>query len=51
MSEPGTTATGAWIGRDALADGLAAIARKLAYSNFKSEVGHRDPERANVARR
>jgi hypothetical protein len=38
----------AWVSRDALAEGLAAIARDLAYSNFKSEVGSRDPERAHV---
>ena len=38
----------AWVSRDALAEGLAAIARDLDYSNFKSEVGGRDPERAHV---
>ena len=38
----------AWIGRDALAEGLGAIGRDLAYSNFKSEVGRRDPERAHL---
>ena len=38
----------AWIPRDALAEGLAAVARDLAYSNFKSEVRRRDPERAHV---
>jgi hypothetical protein len=38
----------AWVSRGALAEGLAAIARDLAYSNFKSEVGRRDPERAHV---
>jgi len=36
----------AWVSRDALAEGLAAVARDLAYSNLKSEVGRRDPERA-----
>src|SRR4051794_25107346 len=38
----------AWISRDALADGLATVARELTYSNFKSEVGRRDPERAEL---
>jgi hypothetical protein len=28
----------AWISRDALADGLGAVARDLAYANFKSEA-------------
>lgn len=38
----------AWITRDALAEGLAAVARGLSYPNFKSEVGSRDPERAQL---
>jgi hypothetical protein len=38
----------AWISRDHLADGLAAIGRDLSYSNFKSEVGCTDPERAHT---
>ena len=38
----------AWVSRDNLAEGLAAVAARLAYSNFKSEVGRRDPERAHV---
>ena len=38
----------AWIDREALAEGLGAIGRELAYSNFKSEVGKRDPERAHL---
>ena len=38
----------AWVSRDALAEGLAAIARELAYANFKSEVGSRDRERAHI---
>jgi hypothetical protein len=38
----------AWVSRDAVAEGLAAIARNLAYANFKSEVGSRDRERAHV---
>jgi hypothetical protein len=38
----------AWIGREALAEGLGAIGRDLAYTNFKSEVGRRDPERARL---
>ena len=38
----------AWIDREALAEGLAAVARNLSYSNFKSEVGRRDPERAHL---
>jgi hypothetical protein len=38
----------AWVSREALAEGLAAVARDLAYSNFKSEVGRREPERAQV---
>src|SRR4051812_20139637 len=38
----------AWVSRDALAEGLAAIARELDYSNFKNEVGRRDPERAHI---
>jgi hypothetical protein len=38
----------AWISKDALGDGLATMAQRLAYSNFKSEVGKHDPERAHV---
>jgi hypothetical protein len=38
----------AWIDREALAEGLGAIARDLAYPNFKSEVGRHDPERARL---
>jgi hypothetical protein len=38
----------AWISQDGLADGLATIAHRLAYSNFKSEVGRRDGERAQL---
>jgi hypothetical protein len=38
----------AWIAREALAEGLGAIGRELAYSNFKSEVGRRDPKRASL---
>ena len=38
----------AWIAREALAEGLAEIARSLAYSNFKSEVARRDAARAHV---
>jgi hypothetical protein len=38
----------AWISRDALAEGLAAIARDLDYDNFKSEVARRDPHRAHL---
>jgi hypothetical protein len=38
----------AWVSRDALAEGLAAIARDLDYANFKDEVARRDPERAHV---
>lgn len=34
--------------RDALAEGLAAIARDLEYANFKSEIARRDPDRAHV---
>ena len=36
------------VSRDALADGLGKIARGLDYSNFKSEVGRRDPGRAGL---
>src|SRR3954466_10413144 len=38
----------AWVSRDALAEGLAAIAPDLDYSNFKNEVHSRDPERAHI---
>ena len=38
----------AWIGRDDLAKGMAEIARKLDYSNFKTEVALHDPERADT---
>jgi hypothetical protein len=38
----------AWISREALAEGLAAVARGLSYSNFRSEVGGRDRERAHL---
>jgi hypothetical protein len=38
----------AWISREAFSDGLAAVARDLTYSNFKSEVAKHDPERAHV---
>lgn len=38
----------AYVSRDGLAEGLAAIARRLAYANFKSEVASRDPERAHI---
>jgi hypothetical protein len=38
----------AWISREALAAGLGAIGRDLAYSNFKAEVGRRDPKRAHL---
>jgi hypothetical protein len=34
--------------REALSDGLTAIAGSLDYPNFKSEVTRRDPERAHV---
>ena len=35
----------AWISRDELAEGLARVARDVTYSNFKDEVGRKDPER------
>jgi hypothetical protein len=38
----------AWISRDDLADGLAAIGRDLSYSNFKAEVARTDPGRAQA---
>jgi hypothetical protein len=38
----------AWISRDDLAEGLAAIGRELSYSNFKTEVARTDPERAQA---
>ena len=38
----------AWISREALSDGLTAIASSLDYPNFKSEVTRRDPERAHL---
>ena len=38
----------AWIGREPLAEGLAAIGRSVAYDNFKAEVGRRDAERERV---
>jgi hypothetical protein len=38
----------AWVSRDVLADGLAAMARDVDYANFKDEVARRDPERAHI---
>jgi hypothetical protein len=38
----------AWITREALAEGMAEIARTLDYSNFKVEVNRRDPQRAHT---
>jgi hypothetical protein len=38
----------AWISRDALAEGMAEIARSLDYPNFKNAVAHRDPNRAHA---
>jgi hypothetical protein len=38
----------AWIGREALATGMAEIARHLDYSNFKNEVARLDPDRADT---
>jgi hypothetical protein len=38
----------AWISRDDLAEGLAAIGRDVTYSNFKSEVARVDPGRAQL---
>ena len=38
----------AWVSREALAEGLAAIARHLEYPNFKNEVARRDPGRSHV---
>jgi hypothetical protein len=38
----------AWVSRDALAEGLAAIVRDLDYANFKDEVARRDSVRAHI---
>ena len=38
----------AWVEREALSEGLAAIARDLDYSNFKNEVAKLDPDRAHT---
>src|SRR4051812_25759024 len=36
----------AWASPEAIADGLAVIARGVDYPNFKAELERRDPERA-----